>query len=78
MSYYRTPEHRALRAELIRRWKPWEKSTGPKSAEGKERPAKRGFKGGTRETLRELAKILSDQAEVLEHIACQRGSDRSD
>ena len=28
MSYYRTPEHRAMRAELIRRWKPWEKSPG--------------------------------------------------
>ena len=37
MSYYRTPEHRAMRAELIRRWKPWEKSTGPKSPEGKAR-----------------------------------------
>ena len=24
----------ALRAALIRTWKPWERSTGPKSAEG--------------------------------------------
>ena len=37
MSYFRTPEHRKLRAELIRRWKPWEQSTGPKSAEDKAR-----------------------------------------
>ena len=37
MSYYRTAEHRKLRAELIRRWKPWEKSTGPKSSAGKAR-----------------------------------------
>ncbi len=65
MSYYRTPEHRAKRAELIRRWKPWEKSTGPKSPEGKARSAMRGFKGGTREMLRELARMLREQAEVM-------------
>ena len=69
MSYYRTPEHRAMRAELIRRWKPWEKSTGPKSPEGKARAAMRGFKGGTREMLRELARMLREQAEELKHIS---------
>ena len=58
MSYYRTPEHRKLRAELIRRWKPWEKSTGPKSPEGKARAAMRGYKGGTRAMLRELGRML--------------------
>ncbi len=68
MSYYRTPEHRAMRAELIRRWKPWEKSTGPKSPEGKARSAMRGFKGGTREMLRELGRMLREQAEALERI----------
>jgi hypothetical protein len=68
MSYYRTPEHRAMRAELIRRWKPWEKSTGPKSAEGKARSAMRGFKGGTREMLRELARMLQEQTEALKRI----------
>lgn len=65
MSYYRTPEHRALRAELIRRWKPWEKSTGPKPPEGKAQSAMRGYKGGTREMLRELAHALREQAETL-------------
>ena len=30
-----TPERRARQAELIRAWKPWEQSTGPKSPEGK-------------------------------------------
>ena len=30
-----TPESRAKQAELIRRWRPWEQSTGPKTAEGK-------------------------------------------
>ena len=68
MSYYRTPEHRAKRAELIRRWKPWEKSTGPKTPEGKSRSASRGFKGGTREILREWARILRDHAIELQKI----------
>ncbi|RDE49568.1 MAG: hypothetical protein DVS81_15920 [Candidatus Accumulibacter meliphilus] len=65
MSYFRTPEHRALRAELIRRWKPWENSTGPKSDEGKARSAMRGFKGGDRAMLREVARVLREQAETL-------------
>jgi hypothetical protein len=68
MSYYRTPEHRAMRAELIRRWKPWEKSTGPKTEQGKAQSAMRGYKGGTREMLRELARILREQAETLRRI----------
>ena len=68
MSYYRTPEHWAMRADLIRRWKPCEKSTGPKSQEGKARSAMRGFKGGHRATLRELARALREQAEALQRI----------
>ena len=68
MSYYRTPEHRAMRAELIRKWKPWEKSTGPKSEEGKARSAMRGFKGGHRAMLRELAKLLREHGEILKCI----------
>lgn len=68
MSYVRTPEHRALKAELIRRWKPWEKSTGPKSPEGKAKVSQNGYKGGTREMLRELARMLKEQDEALKRI----------
>lgn len=68
MSYYRTPEHRALRAELIRRWKPWEKSTGAKSTEGKAKVARNGYKGGTRATLLALARLLREQAEELKRV----------
>lgn len=59
---------RARQAEAINRWKPWEKSTGPKSEEGKARSAMRGYKGGTRKTLREVARILREQAEALKKI----------
>lgn len=65
MSYVRTAEHRALRAELIRRWKPWKQSTGPKSPEGKEKAAMRGFKGATRPLVRALARALKQQSEDL-------------
>jgi hypothetical protein len=44
MSYYRTPEHRQLRAELICKWKPWERSTGPKTPAGKARVARNSYK----------------------------------
>ncbi len=65
MSYARTPEHRALQAELIRQWKPWEKSTGPKSEEGKAKVAQNSYKGGQRQILRELIKVLNEQRDEL-------------
>lgn len=55
-----TPERRARQAALIRIWRPWEKSTGPRSDEGKARTAHNGFKGGHRATLRELARVLNE------------------
>ena len=54
-----TPERRARQAELIRQWKPWAKSTGPKSTEGKERVAKNVWRGGHRAQLRELTKMVN-------------------
>jgi hypothetical protein len=63
-----TAEQRARQAVAIRQWRPWEKSTGPKSSEGKARSAMRGFKGGQREQLRKLARLLREQREELELI----------
>ena len=59
MSYYRTPEHRKLRAELIKKWKPWENSTGPRTEEGKARASRNGFKGGQWREMLELARSVS-------------------
>lgn len=54
-------ERKQRQAEAIRRWKPWEKSTGPKSKEGKERAAANSFGNGfhTQEwlALRKLMKL---------------------
>jgi len=56
-----TPERRARQADLIRRWKPREKSTGPKSTEGKAKVSQNAFKGGWREQLRELRRVHREQ-----------------
>ena len=52
MSYIRTPEQRRLRAEPIKRWRPWENSTDPKSKKGKAIVAQNGYRGNPRETLK--------------------------
>ena len=63
-----TAERRARQAAAIRRWRPWEQATGPKSQEGKARAAQRGFKGGQRAMLRELARLLREQGRVLQQV----------
>lgn len=55
-----TPERRARQAELIRKWRPWEQSSGPRSAEGKARASRNGFKGGHRVRLREMTRLLNE------------------
>jgi len=61
MSYFRTPEHRRLRAELIRGWSPWERSSGPRTAAGKARASRNADKGGMRRLLRDLRRVLRAQ-----------------
>lgn len=53
-----TPERRARQAELIRQWKPWEKSTGPRTPDGKAKAARNAWKGGHWRELRELRRVL--------------------
>ncbi|HMO48500.1 MAG TPA: hypothetical protein PKB14_21055 [Rubrivivax sp.] len=72
MSCFRTPEHRARQATLIRTRSPWEQSTGPRTAEGKERTPRNGFKGGHCVELRALSKelhaALSEQRDMLRRV----------
>ena len=56
-----TPEQRQQQAERIRDWSPWAQSTGPRTAEGKAAASRNGWKGGNREMLRELARLLVSQ-----------------
>lgn len=52
-------ERRERQAEMIRAWRPWAKSTGPKSPEGKARVARNAWRGGHRASLRELTKQVN-------------------
>lgn len=62
-----TDERRAKQAEAIQRWKPWERSTGPKTEGGKAASSRNAFKGrlSARAMLRELGRLLREQREVL-------------
>lgn len=53
-----TDERRQAQAEAIRAWRPWERSTGPRSAEGKRKVSRNAWRGGARALLRRLAKLL--------------------
>jgi hypothetical protein len=55
-----TPERRARQSAAIRNWRPWEHATGPRTAEGKARTCRNGFKGGHRERLRALCRVLNE------------------
>jgi len=43
-----TEERRQKQSEAIRRWKPWEQSTGPKSEQGKRAASRNSLKHGRR------------------------------
>lgn len=72
MGYCRTPEHRKRQAELIRKWKPWEKSTGPKTDDGKATVAKNAWKGGVRPMMRHLSNALRVQSQVINEVVSVR------
>jgi hypothetical protein len=51
-------ERRKWQSELIRKWRPWEKSTGPRTLEGKAVSRNNALNGRTRSILRDLARVL--------------------
>ena len=68
-----TPERQARQSALIRTWKPWERSTGPKSPAGKAVSANNAFKGGHWRELRALAvamnALLREQRDGLRRVS---------
>jgi len=55
-----TDERRARQRALIQRWKPWGRSTGPKSAYGKARSSANALKHGSRSnSIARLKKVLA-------------------
>jgi hypothetical protein len=63
-----TPERRRRMRERIHEWKPWERSTRPRTPEGKARVARNAYKGGTRPLIRELARHLREYIKEEENI----------
>ena len=57
-----TSERRARQAELIRTWRPWERSTGPRTAEGKARVAQNGagYRGGLWRPMRQMSQEANE------------------
>lgn len=64
-----TLERRQRQAEMIKNWRPWEKSTGPRTEKGKQASARRGYKGAARKLLRELSRTLRVQRRELDNIS---------
>ena len=56
-----TQEQRQLQREAIHKWKPWERSTGPRSPDGKRKASRNAWSGGHRATLREVIKMVRRQ-----------------
>jgi len=60
-----TKERRRRQAEMIRRWKPWERSTGPKTAVGRTTSSRNAYKGGGWLLIRQLSRALKEQREII-------------
>lgn len=64
-----TPERRQAQRERILKNKPWEKSTGPKTTQGKEKSSQNALKTGYRtKELLAIRKYLRDSRRVMEAI----------
>jgi hypothetical protein len=65
-------EQRAAQSAAIKRWKPWQSATGPRSAEGKAMAARNADKGGQRHKLRAEAKAFGEMLDagraLLDHV----------
>ena len=54
-----TAEQRARQSIAIRRWAPWEHSTGPRTPQGKARVARNAYTGNTRTWFRAVDVVLA-------------------
>lgn len=71
MSSHWTPERRARQALAIHRWRPWERSTGPRTAEGKATASLNAYRGGHRKALREEIRALRALLETWGKVAVE-------
>jgi len=50
---------------MIRRWKPWEQSAGPRTANGRAKAARNARMGAARPILRRVSRVLKEQSDYL-------------
>jgi hypothetical protein len=80
-----TPQRRESQAKAIHRWKPWEKSTGPRSVAGKAAAARNSRKHGAcskqaiieRRLIHELIFKLDDCSDRSNSASSLEASDRA-
>ena len=67
-----TPERKARQSAAIQVWRPWEKSTGPRTEAGKGQSSRNAYKESAQrrqdELLAEFRKLLSAQREKLREL----------
>lgn len=62
-------ERRRRQAELILTWRPWEQSTGPRTEAGKQTVSRNAWRGGQRERLRDLARVVNEELTQMRQLA---------
>jgi hypothetical protein len=64
-----TQEQRLRQSEAIRRWKPWESSTGAKTEQGKAISSKNAIKTGdsvyVRELIKQMNRLMREQKKLI-------------
>lgn len=54
-----SPQRQATQAAAIQKWRPWERSTGPRTALGKSRSSRNADRGGQRQRFSQFVKLLN-------------------
>ena len=63
-----TVEQRKQQSLKISQWQPWQHSIGAKTIEGKAKASRNAFKGGFRQQIKALNKLLGDARRVIQDI----------
>jgi len=64
-----TPERRAKQSAMIHQWKPWEKSTGARTPEGKTRCSRNADKPNSfRRQLKEINALLKEHKALMQEL----------